>query len=203
MHYQRQYRYGSTEKRRTRKTCSADGCDRPAHGRGLCGAHYVRWYSGSSADGPITPVHGAPPLTEPPPHLTRAEWVIYAAGFVDGEGCIAIIHAGALRHYLEVSVAQADPTPLRILQSLWGGRICTHGQRTNRPVYYWKASTRQASAAIAEMAPYLIVKRDQAAVALEFVATIGRGRNADDELIAERERLCQEISRLKRKEFTL
>lgn len=43
-HYMRMKRTGTTDDPvpRQREKCSYDGCDKPAHGAGLCGTHYAR-----------------------------------------------------------------------------------------------------------------------------------------------------------------
>jgi len=54
----------------------------------------------------------------------------WAAGFIDGEGCVRISRRraktrgyGNVVHMAEVSVAQVDPSPLIKLQVLYGGRL--------------------------------------------------------------------------------
>lgn len=198
MHYLRQYKNGTTDMIRKRNTCTIEGCNLPVKGHGLCGTHYIRWYTGSENTGPITPISGTLPFEKLPEHLTRDQWLIWAAGFFDGEGCISIIqHKSTLRRYLQVTAAQADLRPLRILQALFGGRLKPHKQSTNRPVFFWTTSCRQASNALSEMLPYLVVKKDQADCALEFSATIGLGRKATPELRQQREEFRKRLAALK------
>jgi len=205
MHYLRVYRHGSVERRtHKRQTCTIEGCERPARGRGLCQAHYARWYNGSANTEPITPVSGAAPRFELPDTRTREQWLAWAAGFFDGEGCITIVRAGkGVRYYLDINVAQADPAPLKIMQALFGGRLATHGQARNRPVYYWKASTQQAFRALNEMLPYLVVKREQAECAKAFNATFVSGKRADSSVMEQREALCQRLAFLKHRGYAL
>lgn len=170
----------------------------PAKANGLCNAHYARWYTGSENTEPITPIAGTPPDKNLPDNLTREQWLIWAAGFFDGEGCISIIHTGkGLRHYLQIAAAQADLRPLYILQSLFGGTLKPHSQSTNRPVFYWTTTCKQATQVIAELQPYLVVKREQADCALEFSKTVGFGRKATDELRQQREEFRKRLAALK------
>lgn len=46
MHYQRMWKYGTTELSRpaVRRSCTVEGCDRPYLANGLCKMHYTRLY---------------------------------------------------------------------------------------------------------------------------------------------------------------
>lgn len=202
MHYLRQHRHGSTANPRPRQMCTAEGCDRPAQGRGLCKSHYYRWYMGSEIQGPIAPYPAKLPQGELPSTMSRGQWLIYAAGFFDGEGCISIIRTRARgklsrNYYLQLSTGQLDPAPLFILQSLFGGYIKSPPKKEQRTVYRWTLTHKRAGPTIAELLPYLIVKRKQAECGLEFASITNAGRNMTDEVLAERERLCQKLTSLK------
>lgn len=80
------------------KLCRVEDCERPHHGRGLCGAHYAQWLRTGFADGaallPLSVVPPYPPHTwETCPHyprfrhlgvacpcLTEAQWAAFQAG---------------------------------------------------------------------------------------------------------------------------
>jgi hypothetical protein len=133
--------------------------------------HYQRWKRYGR-------VHNLPEQpTKPneklplPAHLTREQWIIYAAGFFDGEGCVQIAHRKKTKvYFLKINAVQKTNEPLKILQGLFGGGIYT---RRTAP-YAWDASSQQAFHALQEMLPYLIVKRKQAAIAIAFQSRIGR-----------------------------
>ncbi len=206
MHYQRKRKRGTTEQRlRTQSVCSVADCGRPARGRGFCHAHYARWYNGSENTGTIVPIAGTPPLSELPSHLTRREWTLFCAGFVDGEGCISVIRCKPARFYLAISVGQIDPSPLYVLQAMFGGCVKkAHRPADRRQVHQWTATCRQALSALEELEPFLIVKRDEAKLAIQF----GRSINTTDrrltaDVIASRETVCRQLAALKRKEFSL
>ncbi len=109
--------------------------------------------------------------------MNRQESIIWAAGFVDGEGNIAIQRYSSTRgrrhrpcHNLLLQVAQTSLGPLEKLKELWGGRIGErkHGNPRRAPIWGWWVSGKDAAQAIAELRPYLLVKREQADIALEF-----------------------------------
>jgi hypothetical protein len=204
MHYLRKYRTGTTDaKLRKRKQCTVEGCQEFVKGNGLCNAHYMRWYTGSNSTAPITPKAGRDPIRELPKQMSRSQWIIYAAGFFDGEGCISIVFHKKKHYSLELAVSQADPNPLWAMQSLFGGRIVKHGQSVNRPVYYWKASSRQSMEAIKEMLPFLVVKREQAIIALQFRETITTDHKVTPDIVFKREALRKELARIKRLAFSI
>jgi hypothetical protein len=108
----------------------------------------------------------------------------WAAGFIDGEGCI-YIHRFRVRRYarhyyaLVVSVGQSGKHGrmcLERLQESYGGRVYHHGpdRRANRQEKWnWSIRTAAAAEFLARIRPYLIVKADQADVALEFRSLVG------------------------------
>lgn len=129
----------------------------------------------------------------------------WAAGFIDGEGCI-LVTRGSQRHnggrsygareryYLEMSACQTSVEPLLKLKGLFGGSISEHHTQGNqRRAWRWTAAAACVSRTCRELLPYLVVKRQQAEIALLFQATIQRRANAGlpKHVLEERRRLYQ------------
>lgn len=114
----------------------------------------------------------------------------YLAGFFDGEGSIYA------RNGLQVSVTQINRVPLLLLQSEFGGRVTP--ARTTGSQSEWRIYGRPAADALRAMFPYLIVKSEQAKLALQYADLIrpnGGGARITDEVREKREYLRQRIMR--------
>lgn len=117
----------------------------------------------------------------------------YLAGFVDGEGSIAVGlnkgWKGVRRWYLRFSVHQLDPRPLRLLADLFGGSVRRHGYeaRRSRQIFEWVTTSEMAAKAIAALRPYLVVKAEEADVALEFQALLNHNAGRRAPLTVEQE----------------
>ena len=91
----------------------------------------------------------------------------YAAGFVDGEGCIAIASNGALR----LTVCQMVREPLDALHEAFGvGSIC---QTSSTGLYIWQVEGHGVIDVLEVLLPYLIVKKEQAKLALTYYDVTG------------------------------
>jgi hypothetical protein len=146
----------------------------------------------------------------------------YAAGLFDGEGCVLIVKWYSKKnkrsyHRLDVSLGQKDPRPVVWMRQHFGGRIA------HPPSTSWKGNTfctwiinnKAAGEFIALIRPYLILKGEQADVALAFRATVaaktgniritgGWGKTAfvnpnlvDEKMDAVRDELREKLSHLK------
>ena len=98
--------------------------------------------------------------------------VAYLAGFFDGEGHIRIQRQSKRgSHMLQISVVQAEMTPLPLFKATFGGTIRERmlkykgGQRA---LFTWQASSKVAQVSLEAMRPYLRTKLDEANVALRF-----------------------------------
>ena len=109
--------------------------------------------------------------------MNRQEGIIWAAGFVDGEGNINIQRYINTRgrthrpcHNLLLQVSQTSLDPLQKLKELWGGRVGQQRRKNPRCALTWNwwVSGKDAAQALAELRPYLLVKKEQADIALEF-----------------------------------
>ncbi len=125
----------------------------------------------------------------------------WAAGFVDGEGCILPTvkkesrWKGTVRFGLVLKVDQVVPEPLEKLQSLFGGTIIA-GQRA----YTWSVYSREAQSALSAMMPYLVNKRAQAGLAILYQdrMNVHTGRTPLSKMeIEQRMWYVDEIKRLK------
>jgi hypothetical protein len=171
----------------------------------MCSMHYLRWRRYGRTDLlESQPRRGATP--SPAVDLSahpRQHWVIWAAGFFDGEGCIVINYRKKTRtHFLKLSVPQVAPAPVRILQGIFGGCFRNKVERlrsvTHRRKYVWEVTCGQAADALKEMLPYLIGKREEAQVAIEFQAGIFRAIKGK---VSDAERLRRDTLRLKIQEL--
>lgn len=102
--------------------------------------------------------------------LSEREMLIYMAGFFDGEGSIGVGRRKSHQHVLQVSVGQIDPTPLHLFKDRYGGSITmqrrSRQSSTHRDFHYWTTSSKKAGRALADLLPFLIVKRPQATLGL-------------------------------------
>jgi hypothetical protein len=132
----------------------------------------------------------------------------WAAGCVDGEGCISIRQVRAansreLQFAMYLAVGNTDPRmPLR-LRELFGGNVVNKTrQQKRRPVFEWRVFSSKAGRIIAQLRPYLVIKGEQADIALAFAATLKATRGRQAEVRAERVLMKERISILKREDVS-
>ena len=117
----------------------------------------------------------------PEPSVTD---LAYAAGFVDGEGCIAVVRSylpakGRHQYGVHVVVANRDREVLAWMQSLWGGWVVGVAGRpaTARPAWTWRAPTGlEAWPFLTGVRPWLRIKVKQCDNALAMILLLQRGR---------------------------
>jgi len=113
--------------------------------------------------------------------MSRVAELAWAAGLVDGEGCITILHrlAGGSNgsktdsFVLVLRVTMGHLETVRRLGGILGiGKVYDHafrGARANASFSY-TVSARVAEKVIRKLRPYLVTKAKEAEVALEFMA---------------------------------
>ncbi len=92
----------------------------------------------------------------------------YIAGFFDGEGCIHIgtyKAYGNIQHRLQISIAQNDVTVLQALADRFGGKLHPQGSRTAMQWHLW---CNKAYDFLKAIYPHLILKKEQAELAIAF-----------------------------------
>ena len=75
---------------------------------------------------------------------------------------------------LQISAVQSTPEPIEFFVSLFGGTSVKRlMQYRGKPKvqYTWQASSKTAEMVLREMLPYLLVKKEEAELALQFRAT--------------------------------
>ncbi|KKK75373.1 hypothetical protein LCGC14_2874380 [marine sediment metagenome] len=97
----------------------------------------------------------------------------YAAGIMDGEGYIGILKVNKKANYQPcLSIKMGDLEALELYELLFGGHIGTSGvSSTGRTMYKWVARNREeVKKVLTILRPYLLIKKRQADVCLEFIA---------------------------------
>lgn len=92
----------------------------------------------------------------------------WAAGFIDGEGCIGA-YTNGLRsyHVLSLAVSQKYRQPLERLVELFGGTIRV--KHNPKDVFEWRMGGDRAAGILAQLIPYLRTnKKGQAILAIQF-----------------------------------
>jgi hypothetical protein len=121
----------------------------------------------------------------------------YLAGFLDADGCINSFRPNGQTPRLRVSIANQDPRPLNLLKELYGGYISISGQTCTA----WMTNNKdEILNFLTDVEPDLLVKRDRAILALEFVSlNVGNGGPTNDRNRTARQRreeISDEITRL-------
>lgn len=100
---------------------------------------------------------------------------IYFAGLFDGEGCISINKiVGEKQGYkrpgfqLRLSITNTNKEVLEEVQKKFGGKLYTRNRKNSRTYYDWVVVSKQCIEVLESLKPYLIIKKRQAEIALEF-----------------------------------
>ncbi len=140
--------------------------------------------------------------------MTDVFWLAWAAGIFDGEGSVFLIRQSnrgkrgtGKNDRLVVKVVNTDPRMLVRLREIAGGRISSQRIRgTRRPSWEWITTGVSAKAFLRMVRPWLVVKGEQADVALTFTTGVrggGRGHFLDPAEDARRTVIQQRLRVLK------
>jgi hypothetical protein len=118
-----------------------------------------------------------------PEESQATDWA-YVAGFVDGEGCIAVVRSfvRSRERYVYgvcVVVANRDREVLDWMQRTWGGWVVAVSARQGRAraCWNWRSPTGlSASPFLTGIRPWLRIKRPQCDNALVMIDLLQRGR---------------------------
>lgn len=108
----------------------------------------------------------------------------YIAGLVDGEGCICIASSFDKKssinvsHQLVVRINNTDERLISWLKSEIGGSVHCRGTRKQgwKVLYDWYVCSTNAATFLQAVLPYLIIKKTQAELALEFCVHKSKAR---------------------------
>lgn len=109
--------------------------------------------------------------------LITNEMKAYLAGLFDGEGSINIFKQTSRKdmkapaYFLEISIGNTHRGVLQWILEHFGGRLTHNAEQyteRNQRTWRWRASSNEAYEILIVILPYLIVKKDQAQVAIEF-----------------------------------
>ena len=110
------------------------------------------------------------------------DWA-YAAGFVDGEGCIAIVRSfvrsrGRYYYGAHVVVSNLDRGVLEWMQHIWGGWVVAASGQPGRarPTWAWRHTGMKAKPFLIGIRPWLRIKRQQCDNALVMIELLRRSR---------------------------
>ena len=133
----------------------------------------------------------------------------YMAGFLDGEGYVAISKSKKITKWrsvgltLTVAISQINPEPLLFIHQFFGGHLREEPAKKNRrKSYTWLISSKAAYNFLLAVLPYLKVKKDEVKVGLKFQETMGRPlMKVPENILDERQKLYTEMKSFKSREF--
>ena len=131
----------------------------------------------------------------------------YAAGLIDGEGCIFIGRThhrrdNRIAHYLQLKVSMIDKEPLDWLQETFCTQ-CVVAKESRKSkgwndIWTWRATGRTAENILKHLLPFLKVKRAEAKLALAFRSLISKpGRKLSDDNFGAREKAWKDMKEIK------
>jgi hypothetical protein len=123
----------------------------------------------------------------------------YLAGIIDGEGTITPVVAGKRYEYPDVRIAVygTDQRLLDWIKFRFGGRTSAFQRKecpTHKAMLTWVVTTHRCRAIIEAVLPYLVIKRRQAELLIEFDSLRGRpGVRLDEKTIQRRQEIIDEL----------
>jgi hypothetical protein len=111
------------------------------------------------------------------------EDIQYAAGFFDGEGCVQINPKKSQPNTFvaEVRITNTNLEVLEWHRTRFGGSIGVQPPnkkvKKNKKCWYWSTASLIANAYLKTIVPFLVIKREQVQIAIDFQARVKRGCN--------------------------
>jgi LAGLIDADG endonuclease len=130
----------------------------------------------------------------------------WAAGFLDGEGCITIIrvsnrYSSGTYYVISLQVTQRVRKPLDKLANMFGGEVRRHNLKQRGGYWYWYRYGNNALEILEKVLPFLVLKEAQAKIAIDFQlrrrAIVGSGIPLVDRQRNQDEKDYERIRRLK------
>jgi hypothetical protein len=137
----------------------------------------------------------------------------YLAGLFDGEGCISLVkqkraNSSLMTYSIRVVIAMTHKPTIKAIHNQFGGNYSERkGNGINRNSFSVMWANRKAAPILAALLPYLQIKREEALIAIDFLAKLSsvgtsfwrKASQADiDLLFAEREAIRNKLAALKR-----
>ena len=128
----------------------------------------------------------------------------YFAGFFDGEGCITTCrnHPDRKRwsYSLRVTTTNTNKEVIDLFQARWPGSVSIKPEKPGfKKTYTWMLSGFKGKEFLKEMLPYLIVKKREALLALDFpVREKPEGNKALSQAVYDKqEQICEQLWAIK------
>ena len=125
----------------------------------------------------------------------------YAAGFMDGEGCINVSSCRTST-YIRVLIVNTNREVLELFQQRWGGDIKQNKQQKAhwKVSYTWRVSYAACQQFLKDVYPFLVVKKKQAEAAFTFLFyQPGKGKRWTTEGLEEANKAILAIKQLNKK----
>ncbi len=131
--------------------------------------------------------------------------IAWAAGFIDGEGCLQIRDCGTQDYYARIAATQLDKRPLVVLQQLFGGGIYNQ----NAGASQWELDgARKCLPVLMKIQPFLRVKDRECWLLIKFCELLiasgyRKGKKVLEKDRALRREYHERLKGLKDRGFTL
>ena len=125
----------------------------------------------------------------------------YAAGFMDGEGCINVSSCRTTT-YIRVLIVNTNREVLEMFQQRWGGDIKQNKQQKAhwKVSYTWRVSYAACQQFLKDVYPFLVIKKKQAEAAFIFFDNQpGKGKRWTDGSLGEANKAILSIKQLNKK----
>ena len=101
----------------------------------------------------------------------------YIAGLFDGDGCVRILYRDSVIsnrcYYIDIQITNNYLPVLETIQGIWKGNIFTHND-----TFQWRLTSKKAYAFLKAIYPYIVIKKKQTAIALEFQKRLLRSKRS-------------------------
>lgn len=119
-----------------------------------------------------------------PTALPSETTLAYLAGVIDSDGYISIqqsAHRGTAYFGARIGISGTRTEPHQLAASIWGGNINSYTPKNprHRVQYQWARHGAKALGPIYDVLPYLLIKREQALLAIEAQEHVLYGSGPD------------------------